>query len=190
LVEVGIGPHIGAVQRDKDGDVADNANALLVGVRLDRQPLRKELPLAVLLALDLIGQLDPPALQCLGLSPCRPCLPLVPRGQIVRLLERHEQGHVFQPACLFLTEPGKSGPLVRRSPVTVVGKGLVQQLGLVIDHRAEIHPVVGKEGHRLQIGGREVAGLHQLLRADEHRVPGKGGQALIGRIAIARRAEG
>ena len=88
--EMGMGPHVCAVQGDKDGDVSDDADALAVGILLDRQPLLKELPLAVFLAFDSIGHGSSPAGQRLGVPPGRPLLPFVPGAQTMSLLERHE----------------------------------------------------------------------------------------------------
>ena len=48
-----VGPGVGAVHRYKDGDVANDLDAFVVGIFLDRVPLFEKLELKVLLFLDL-----------------------------------------------------------------------------------------------------------------------------------------
>ncbi len=177
---MGRGPHIGAVKGHKDGDVADDADATLVGVRFDCQPLIEELPLTILLVLDLLRQVFSPAIQCRGHPLGSPYLPLGPGAQIVGLLQGHEKGEIVQPGTLRPAKLGKGRALVVGGMGAKAGKSLVQQVGLVVDHGTKIDPVVGKVGHGLQVGRREVTQRRQPFGADQHRVPGKGREALVG----------
>ena len=77
---MGVGPNVDAVQRDKDGDIADNADATLVGIVFDSQPLLEELPLLIFMALNLLGQLLPPTAQRPRLPGDDSRLPFVPRA--------------------------------------------------------------------------------------------------------------
>jgi hypothetical protein len=68
-------------------------------------------------------------------------------------------------------------------------KRLPQQVVLVVNHRPEIDPLVRELGHGAHRRGRQVALRHQPVRADQQRVAGKGGEALVGAVAVTGRPQ-
>jgi len=161
-------------------DGGDDADAALVGVPLDGQPLLEELPLAVLLTLDLASQGIAPAFQRLRLAGDGFRLPFVPGAEVVGFLQGHKEGKLVQPERLLVAKASKGRPLPVGGLSLEIGKGAVQQARLGGDHRPKVHPVGGEGGRILQIRLGEMPGLQQFVGADEHRVSGKGGEGLVG----------
>ena len=102
-------------------------------------------------------------------------------------LERHEERVVGQPVRVLLLEGGHLLPLAQKSPLV----GLTEQSEPPVEERLVIHP----PGVAPKVAGRALLSCeqpvaHQQLEVDEIRVPRKGGEGLIGRVAVARRPQG
>ena len=97
LEQLRVGPHIRAVGRDVDGNVAHDLNMLPICVGLQLGPLLIELELQILLEFYVKVQL--PVVVVHGKAPVHPNIfgPLS-KGRVTEIvLQRHEQGKIIQP---------------------------------------------------------------------------------------------
>ncbi len=90
LKQVTIGPYIGAVHGDVNGDVAHDANVIARAVRLQIAPLPLEFKLDELVALDLFMQFAARALESNRLVHGQITVPFSPCNVIMNFFERHE----------------------------------------------------------------------------------------------------
>ena len=92
-------PDIGAMCGNKNGHVADDANAAFIGILLDRAPLAVETPLAEFPEIAFAGQHLRGFLQGIGVSQRQRRGPILPKLALaaVLLIERHEQRVIVQP---------------------------------------------------------------------------------------------
>ncbi len=185
--ELRVRPDVGAVQRHIDRDVPDDLNPPAVGIALERAPLAKEKVLQVGPESGLPLQLPAPILERRGLAGADVRIPLLHRRLAEAVLERHEERVVGQPVRVLLLEAGDTLPLAQKSPLV----SLMKQLEPPVEERLVIHP----PGVAPKVAGRaflscEQPVAHQQLEVDEIRVPRKGGEGLIGRVAVARRPQG
>jgi hypothetical protein len=174
----------------EDGDVAHQAHAVLVGVRLERRPLvEKEELQEPWHRLDRGGVGPGGRRQGFRLAERQRRRPFGPRTQAVGLLAGDKEGEVLQPVRVGVAEAleirlleggGAPGELVR---------GHLQHARARRDHRAVVDPILRKSREIGQILRRQVPVRHQLLQADQHGVAGEGRERLVGRIAVAGRPE-
>ena len=189
LEELRLRPHVGGIQRHIDGQVADDADALLVDIVPQKLPLGEEQELQVGEELHIVGQQRSVFLQN-GLAfaqadvlvlPLRPCL----HAEVP--LAGHVQGVVRQPAPVLLH---KGGHLVR-VPLPAPLVGLVQQgeaafVDLAVVHVAGVAAPVAFGA----FGSFQQPILDKHIRVDEIGVAGVGGKALIGGVAVAGGVQG
>ena len=112
--------------------------------------------------------------------------PAVPR-RAMALVQRHEQGVVVQPVALLLGESACSclAVVVRGAPAESLPRFAQQR------HAPRRHPrVVGAGGLEARVAGAaQPATLHQFAQVHQQGAAGKGGNALVGRVARAHRVE-
>ena len=124
--------------------------------------------------------------------------PRRPRQVVVRGLDRHEEGEVVQPRRFRETE--RLEPIPDRRwcrGVESIEHARPQRLpmgdhGGVVDASAatdETPGAAGALGRSRRIGLGEQSLLDQPIEADEQRIAGERGEALVRRIAIAGRAQ-
>ncbi len=152
-----MGPGVGAVIGDEDGDVADDADTLAVGIGLQLQPLLIEQELLKLLLLNGIVQRGGPLFH----GPLLPlgdiAGPLVPDAALlllVVLLQGHEQSEVVEPVGGVGAEGVEGGALVGVAVGLEVFVGGAEQRALILDDRAEVDLGRGQRGRGLDRFGR------------------------------------
>src|SRR5262249_55059271 len=97
-------PDVGGVRRDKDRQVADQANPSVVGVALQVRPLSKEQELTELVQTEESPMVLPYPFEVRWVSSLQFPGPVVPGTVIMQALEDHEQGEIVEPAGLGGTE--------------------------------------------------------------------------------------
>ena len=175
-------PCVCRIQRHIDGDIADDLDALAVGVGFQLAPLLVELELKILVVLHLKVQL--PAVVVHGGLPAQTDIlcPLDPRLALKAVLYRHEQGKIVQPPLVFLAECRK------RFVVADVAAGVRQpQQTAALGIQAAVINVIrlAAEVCLFALGGGQHPFLHQCVQADEIRIARKGGKALVRAVAVA-----
>ena len=170
LEQLAVGPHVGGVVRHVDGQVADQLHLARRACLAQCVQLREEQILLHVVPPDLRGEVRAPEVERHRIAQGRTRLPLRPRQSVVCLLERHEQRVVVQPVGLGLHERAEAR--VRDE----CGHGAVEQPALVRHHPGKVHAMLGQRRRRARHG-------------DEQRVAGKGGEALVRRVAVPRGAE-
>ena len=179
-------PHVGAVERDIDGNVSDDLDAEPVGVGFERPPLLEELELAELPEVDFLRELPRAAREGLRLPHAdvlRPPEPLVPAEVH---LDRHIEAVVLQPDGVFRAErPVGGGIRVAAAPEGGVqhGEAVPVDPG-VVDRGGVVPPAAGGDLRP----GQQPLPLEQV-EVDEIGVAREGGKALVGAVAIAGRPE-
>ena len=190
LEELGRGPGVGAVARDEDRQVADDLDAALPGGGAHERPLAEEEVLVEYVGFDGDGELRGE----LGLArggmgahlggPFPPGLPVeVVFAGAEKCVGLQPVGVVF--AKLGEVAVGERGP----AEGDVSGVRFKQQQPFALPELAEIDALVVEGLQRLDVFGREQPEPHERKDVDQVRVACKGGKALVGRIAVAGRAE-
>ena len=188
LEHLGLCPHVGGVHRHIDGQVADDADAEGVDIVLERGPLAEEQKLNVGEQLHVVAQHAAVALNDRTVLAAANVLivPLRPRLHAEVALERHEECVIRQPALVFL---------FKRCDVLVVARKAAR-LGLFKQRKAAFVDlaVVNIAGIVAPVAGVDLCARQELIldeqvEVDEVWVASKGGEALIRRVAVARRAE-
>ena len=181
LEQLRLRPYVRRVVGDVQRQVADDADAEAVDVRLERLPLAEklklhELPEEVFVALaQQKGVERAPFAEAVG------ALPSIERCAAVRRLQRHEQG-VFVKTPL-LHKGAECGVV----PVKT-GKGRAQQGVLFAVQHAVIDALFARE--RLHLRAVYEAEAEELFDIDQVRVARSAEYGLIGRIAVARLHQG
>ena len=190
LEQLRVGPHIRAVGRDIDGNIAHNLNVLAVGIGLQLHPLLIELELQVFLELYVKIQL--PVVVVDGETPVHPDVlgPLAERHIVKVAFQRHKQGKVIQPPGVVPAEG-----LIRRILGNIAALiGLVQQVQPVFAELVKIHlGRIAAKVHGVALPAGQNALLNQGVKADHVGIPGESRIGLIGGIigrAVGRRAQG
>ena len=182
---VGIGPHVSAVQGHIDGQVPNDGNPLLVGVLLQVPPLGIKEVLHPPPEIHLLPELFPGLFHRLGLPQADVLRPLQPGNSAVSVFQGHEQGVVLQPV-----RTPEGAPHLKLVPPGQAGTGQTQNVkavlieDLVIDPRRVIPPV-----DILILSGLQKPPLSQNIQINEVGVAGKGGEGLIGGVAVAGGAQ-
>ena len=189
LEELGLGPHVGAVQGDVDGQVTDDLDVQAVEIRPQGRPLAEEQELDIDEQLHILPQFGAIFLQHLrGLPQAQSLVgPVGPGLHAEMTLAGHVQGIVLQPAAVLLPEGGHS--LGVTLPAPLFGDG--QHLEAAFVDLAVVH--IPRLGAPLAAGDlallQQTVG-HQHVQVDKVGVSGKGGKALIRGIAVAGGAKG
>ncbi len=166
-----VGPDVGAVVGDVDGDVAHDTNAVGVGVVAEVRPLFEELKLEEALEGDGVVRGGEGG------------VPAGPRNVAVGFFEGHETGERFEP-CGVAGAEGVEGGGGREAM-----EGAFEDGAFEGDDAGEIDFGIGESGDIGEVGGGEEAGFGEGVGADEEWVAGEGGEALVRRVAIAGGAE-
>ena len=185
LEELGVGPDVGGIQGHIDGHVADDPDAVAVGVGAQGLPLAEKFILQEILEADARLQLLPVGLHD-GLQPHEqthgPGLP-VPAPEM--LLDGHKEGVILQPEAVV---PDKF-PVILRFCKTAVGN--FQEPDPLMVQQAKVHPVLaGAPAHLGRLFGQQKPLLHQRVQIDQIVVARKGGEGLVGAVAVARGIQG
>ena len=108
----------------------------------------------------------------------------MPRSQVVRLLQRHEEREVIEPVRLQLAETGEGLALGQGCSGPEPGMSAVEQGGFVLDDRTVVHALVGEAWCVRQVGRRQVTKLDEAIQANQHRVAGECAEALVWRVGV------
>src|SRR6185369_10493673 len=138
---LGIGPNVGRILGHEDRQIADNADAALVAVTLQREPLPEEEKLVEHVRLDFVAQLFARALERSGRAANQRWLPLVPRNAAVVIFESTEERVIFEPVCLLLSERFEVAAQCRIGGFCITLVGTPQDLIFELLGGAEIHSV-------------------------------------------------
>src|SRR3984885_5679739 len=122
-----MGPYIGAVVGDEDGDVADEADAALAAVIAEGLPLLAEAELDDALDFELRGEVGAEFRDCFGAAVRDLLRPGGPGGGGVLAAEDVEENEVLQPAAVFLAVFFEGLPLRGCVLGEEAGGGLLQQ---------------------------------------------------------------
>ncbi len=171
-------PHVGAVVRHVERDVAPQVDSALFGLPAQLAPLLEELELEEALVVELVRQLAGGAFEGRWVTPGELRVPVGPAAPVVPIGERRVQHPVLEPGPLgvVLDEGAKRAftrsPFVAREP----GPGPSQP------HRR-------LEGSGGGLGFGQPAALGQQLRRQKPRVAGEGRPARVRRAAATRRRQ-
>ena len=183
LEQLPVGPHVHAVVGHVDGDISDEADALLVGVGPQGLPLAVEAVLDEGVIVDLLPEQLPIPGHGLRLPVPDILRPVDPAFALKMILQGAEQRPVLQIPGVSRHVLGHLGPI---EP----GEGLFQHLATAHVQEAEIHlpgilaPVLAD----VLIGEEPL--LLQKIQIHQIGVPGEGGRALVGGIPEARGRQG
>ena len=180
-------PHVGAVLRGIDGQVADEGNAPLARQAFEASPLRKEQVLHALPEPDRVRELPGRPGERGRLPPPQGLRPAAPGGPVKAPLERHEQRVALQPVRLAFTKARQlGGPAGAQPP-----HGLLQH-----GEPVPVQQAVGDPGgvvpprQRPVFLRQEQPVAAKVVQVDEIGVPGERGEGLVGGIAKAGGADG
>jgi hypothetical protein len=181
-------PHIRRVVRDEDRRVSDYSDAALTAVPLQCPPLTEEQILIKLLGLNLFTQGVAGCSDRVLVATNEPRFPINPAYAAVRGFECTEQGVIFQPPAVFVTEFIElvSERVVVRCFENL--KGAFEQRSLELDHPAEIDSHRKSRSVAEIIGGQQTT-INEPPGTDEQSVARERREALIRRVAVTRRAE-
>ncbi len=186
--QLAVRPHVGAVARDEDRDVTQDADAASRGVAVQCLPLAEDDELHPFLRVDRPREADVPAGDGLGPAPGDVGLPVGPWRAAVRVLERHEERIVVEPGAVRGAERLEGGGewFMPRQALD----GAAEQRQLPRNDGVEVDVVVG-EGRRVgEVGGRQQPVGDERVGAGEERARRERGVALVGRVVRSRGAEG
>ena len=185
LEEFRICPHVRRIQWHVNGNVADNADALGIGVAAQSLPLPVKFVLNKVLQPDLIGQLPALFRQRVGLAQTQGFRPVQPWLAAQGVLQRREQSIVFQPAPVLLHE-SLIGTIWREAL-----KRLPQHVHPMSVHGSKIHPRrIAAPWNVLDFLFFQQSLVCQPVQIDEIMVARAGAQRLIGGIAVAGGSQG
>ena len=178
----GIRPHVGGIHGHIDGQIADHAHALFLGIGPQRLPLPEEEVLHISEELHITGKLPPVALH-------RPVpaqadvliLPLRPGPHTEMALQGHEQSVVRQPVRVFL----RKGFHLVSVPLPAPVLGRLQQLEAVFIDFPVIHPGRVIPPVQRQFRLFQEAILTEKIQVHKIGISRIGGKALVGRVPIA-----
>ena len=189
-------PGVHRVGRDIDGDIAQDLDALGVGIGFQLLPLDGKLILQKLPEADLFLVLRAELGQCMAIPHPVRAGPLGPALHLVGGLQGHVQCIVLQPALVFQRE-GIVGIRVivgaAVQPFALPAPGRVcraQDLVAAGVQGAVVHlKRVFAPGFRLELGGGQQALRLEGVEVDEVRVARKGRAALVGAVPITGGAQ-
>ena len=184
----GVGPDVGGVERHVDRQVADDADAAVVGVRAQGLPLAEEEVLDVGEEPDVILELGRVARDGLRAVHADALIgPVGPGDHAKVALDGHEERVVVEPGGVGLRELHDLRVVAVPAAFARAGEQVeaVRVEGAVV-HVRGVAPPVGP----LDLVRCEQAALHQVVEVDQVGVAGKGRRALIGGVAVARGAQG
>ena len=134
-----VGPYVTGVRGNEKGQIADQTHAFGAGILLQSLALSEQQELSEANLINLTCQISPGLVQSSAVPPDQLGRPLKVTGPAVHHPQRSEQGIIFQPACLLVTELLKSKLQVRSRSAAKVLPGQFKQPvferddGVVID---------------------------------------------------------
>jgi len=174
MEQVGMRPHVGAIEGNEDRHIANNPDAPPIGIATQIVPLREENPLTILLRLDGVRKFVARLRQRIRIARSERGGPFRPGTHAILLFKRHEQRNIVEPGSLRLTELHKGCTIGgRERPKTL--EGPVEQRRLPGNNDAEINPFIGTDRTVCQIINHQMPGGEQTVGTDQHGVAGKGG---------------
>ncbi len=182
-----VGPDVGAVVGDEDGEVADQPDAQLVALVAQRLPVVVEEELFESVLVDLGAQGATGAIERSPIARAELRLPFRPRAVAPGLLDRGVEREVLQPACVRGAEGFEVRMIVR--PPAVRGVGIAQLRHPPGARRRVVHASAAKARRVRERGAGEKTFLGQALEADEQRVPRERGVRAVRRVAVPERPD-
>ena len=183
LEEARLAPHIGGVQRDIYGDIADEAHPGLARIAAQGVPLLEKEVLDEHMESYLVAQQLRVFRNGLGLVQTDVFLrPLRPAEHTEVRLEGHIERAVFEPAVFTAEALKLRGELFRAA---LIGKA--QDAVAVFEDAAIVHMLrVAAPVDALKLAALEEPVLYEKVEVDIIGVSGEGGEGLIGAVPIAR----
>ena len=182
LEQLGMGPDIGTVGRNVDGDIAHDLDVLVVGILFKPCPLLVKLELDVFLELYVKIQL--PVVIVQGKAPVHPdILGPLPEGHFLEEgFQGHEQGIVIEPPVVVIAE----GPELRIMADVAALIRLMQQGKAVFMELVEVHlgSVVAKV-HSIAFFLSQNTFRNEGIQGDQIGIAGKSGIGLVWGIVRA-----
>ena len=179
-------PDVGGIQRNIDGDIADNQHTVFMGILPQTLPLRVEAVLEEAMKIKFVVQQLPIMRHRLGLVHPDIERPLGPRAVVIICLDGHKEYILLQPRTLLadIFRVALRRGLVEAAP------GQMQHPQALVVHLRKID-LIGAAApiDAVKLLLRQVSVLDKLVQIDQIRVPGEGRERLIGRIAIAGRVD-
>jgi hypothetical protein len=185
---LGRAPDVRTVQRNIDGQIAHNLNAVTVGVGFQPCPLFKEQPLNKLVEANAFFQAFARGIQSGLFAHTRFIRPFAPGNAAVFVLEGHKQRVVLQPVRVLLRKLIQRAHLfgiLHRARESAFQHGKPVEVDFTVIHL----PRGGTPVDGVQRGAVEQAFVLQRFKVDKVRVARESGKGLIRRIAVSRRAK-
>src|SRR5688572_10429813 len=132
-------PDICAVVGNEDRKIADQPHTMLVGVSLQRVPLRKKYPLAEFLLVNAAFVRFLCGGNRLSLMQRFALIPFDPRMAIVMILERHEDSKIIQPEGVFDFPSGERGGLIGGFMFAEAFVSEREDVVVILNNGAKIH---------------------------------------------------
>ena len=174
LEEFGSRLGIAAVGGDVDGFVAEKADAFAVRIFAEGMPL--------------LGEKE---LEHLGFGDeARGCIvdrPLVRRGEAVGLAQGGEAAPGVQPSGLFFAEALEGGVLLKNQ--SAASRGELERGTQLVPEATVVGAPVAPASERGDLFGREQFARAEVRKVEEVGIAGEDGEGLVGRVAVACRAE-
>src|ERR1700690_2957082 len=183
--EIGMRPDVGAVMRDVDGNVAHEADAAILTVRLEAIPLPKEFELPIFEGLDFRSKPLRPLAHSLRIAAVKRGVPGSENDSMVRVFNGHKERVVVEPGSGIRAKALEGRAIgmgcIRKKDL----RGTAQDGHLVGNDRAKVNGVFREGGNAGEIGRLQQPLLREPFGADEQRIAGEGGETLVGRIAVS-----
>ena len=182
-------PHVGGIHGHINGQVADDLDVQAVEIVPQLVPLAEEQELQIGEQLHVLPQQGAVPLQHLRGFPQADVrvLPLGPGAHAEMALAGHVQGVIRQPAAVLRLKGGHLCLVPFPAPVL----GLLQHGEAAFVDLSVVHiPGFGAPVLLLHLALFQQPVLYQHIQVDEIGIPGVGGKALIGGVAIAGGAQG
>ncbi len=173
-----LAPHVGGVQGNVDGQIADEPQAQAVDIGLQGRPLGEKPVLDAGLEGHFLRQLHPPAVHGLPLVAAEALVRPVKPGQAAEMpLHRPVQRVLPHPGILL-----REGPGGLRRLAADPGKGLAQQGLPALFQSAVVDFIPRRDPGGGELLLRQEAVLRQKVQVDEQRISGEGGFAGVGGV--------
>lgn len=182
-------PDIGAVVGDEDGNISQDLNTQVINVLLQCQPLIEEEILDETLVGNLVSIRAARRIERSGFAPSQSRIPGRPGTAAVGAFQCSEQRIVVEPGCLSLAERLEIGAQVIGVSLLKSSERAPQDALFEWNDRAIINGDVGQNRRIGKVRRRQQRFFEQNVEVDQQRVAGKGGETLVGRVAIAGRTE-
>src|SRR4051812_47299827 len=140
-----MGPDVGAVVADEDGDVADDADVALGTIATDGAPLFEECELEITGDLKFGGEFGAGAVQGGGIAMSEVVGPLVPTLTVVALAQGVEKDEVLEPPRILVTEAIVGFAVAAAGVLQEMLRGLDQERNFGLQHALEVD---GRNGIR------------------------------------------